>query len=181
MVTAMAQSLARNGYAGTTVSDVVRGAGVSRETFYERFSNKEDCFLATFDAAAAVLREQLVAASPREDGSSPAARFETAVGVYLEILAAEPELARTMLIEVYAVGPASLRRRVAAMESFVELLVAAVGARDSDSRFACEALVAATSSMVTLRLASGRHKDLLELRAPLSRLARRLLPDEAEG
>jgi AcrR family transcriptional regulator len=181
MVAAMAESLAENGYAGTTVADVIHGAGVSRETFYELFANKEECFLATFDAAAAVLTERLARAPRRSAGSSPAARFETAVGVYLEMLAAEPELARTMLIEVYAVGPASLRRRVAVMESFVQLLVDAVGAGDPEARFACEALVAATSSMVTLRLAAGRDEDLLELRAPLARLARRLLTGDGEA
>ena len=29
--------------------DVIEVAGVSRKTFYELFSSKEDCFLATYD------------------------------------------------------------------------------------------------------------------------------------
>jgi AcrR family transcriptional regulator len=176
MVAAMAESLARKGYPDTTVADVVRGAGVSRETFYEIFANREECFLAALDAAVATLTERMEEA-PRVAGKrSPAARFEAALRVYLEMLAAEPQLARTMLIEVYAVGPAALRRRVAVMEGFVDLLAQAVGATDAETRFACEALVAATSSLVTQRLAAGREDDLLALRAPLGRLAHGLLP-----
>ncbi len=173
----MAQALAENGYAGTTVADVVRGAEVSRETFYEQFANKEECFLATFDAAVAELTAR-VAAPPRpHDERSPAARFEASLGVYLQSLASEPELARTMLIEVYAVGPAALRRRVAVTDGFVELLVDAVAASDPETRFACEVLVAATSAMVTQRLAAGRAEDLVKLRVPLTRLADRLFAD----
>src|SRR3954465_9903368 len=50
MLGAMADAVARKTYAGTTVADGVAGAGVSRKTFYEHFRDKEECFLAGFDA-----------------------------------------------------------------------------------------------------------------------------------
>ena len=52
MLDAMAQAVATKGYAETTVADVVRVAGVSRKTFYQQFSNKQDCYRAAFDRAA---------------------------------------------------------------------------------------------------------------------------------
>ena len=55
MLEAMAHAVAAKGYAATTVADVVGGAGVSRKTFYEHFQDKEDCFLAAFDAGVQVL------------------------------------------------------------------------------------------------------------------------------
>src|SRR4029453_3157608 len=42
---------ADTGYAATTIEDIVRGAGVSKKTFYEHFSDKLDCFLAAYEAA----------------------------------------------------------------------------------------------------------------------------------
>jgi AcrR family transcriptional regulator len=46
---AMVEAVARNGYEGTSVKQVIGLAGVSRRSFYEQFANKEECFLATFD------------------------------------------------------------------------------------------------------------------------------------
>ncbi len=52
-----------------TVADVISRAGVSRETFYEQFADKEDAFLAALDAGAEVLVQFLGAAiaGPAED------------------------------------------------------------------------------------------------------------------
>ena len=49
---AMVEAVAENGYAGTSVRQVVGLAGVSRRSFYEQFPNKEECFLATYDVIA---------------------------------------------------------------------------------------------------------------------------------
>src|ERR1700684_395276 len=50
---AMVEAVAANGYAGTSVRQVVGLAGVSRRTFYEQFANKQECFLVTYDLLAA--------------------------------------------------------------------------------------------------------------------------------
>ena len=52
---AMAEVMAEKGYALTSVADVLRRARVSRETFYELYSSKEDCFMSVFDAAYAAI------------------------------------------------------------------------------------------------------------------------------
>ena len=48
---AMAEVMAQKGYVATTVGDVLRAAKVSRETFYEQFDSKEDCFMSALEAA----------------------------------------------------------------------------------------------------------------------------------
>jgi AcrR family transcriptional regulator len=43
----MVEAVARSGYEGVTVRQVIGLAGVSRRSFYEQFSNRQDCFLRT--------------------------------------------------------------------------------------------------------------------------------------
>ena len=43
--------VAEQGYAGMTVRRVCDRAGVSNKTFYDLFSDREDCFLAAFEQA----------------------------------------------------------------------------------------------------------------------------------
>src|SRR5271156_1812675 len=49
---AMVEAIARSGYEGTSVKQVIGLAGVSRRSFYEQFANKQECFLVTFDLIA---------------------------------------------------------------------------------------------------------------------------------
>ena len=53
---AMAEAVGEIGYVKTTVAEVLRRAGVSRETFYATYKDKHDCFMAAFDRAAAELQ-----------------------------------------------------------------------------------------------------------------------------
>lgn len=180
MLAAMAEAVAERGYVATPVADVIRRAGVSRGTFYEQFGDKEDCFLAAFDYVVHELTARMVAAVGRPEGRSPddgLARLDRALAVYLDVLARERVLARTFLIEVYGAGPAALRRRAAVADGFVGLIAEAVGAGDDDRHAACEAFVGATSSMVTMRVATGDYDSLPGLREPLLNVARRLLTE----
>ena len=40
--------MATQGYSSTSVADIIKSAGVSRQTFYELFTSKQDCFLASY-------------------------------------------------------------------------------------------------------------------------------------
>jgi AcrR family transcriptional regulator len=171
---AMAETMARKGYAATSVSEVLRAAGVSRETFYEQFSSKEDCFMDAFGAAVeAVLGA--VRAAPGSGGTA-LERFELGLQAYLDALAGDPAFARVLLIEVYAAGPAALQRRVVLQRGFVDAIDETFGRRTAADRFANEALVATISAMVTARLAAGDIDGLRALHRPLTQFARRLHP-----
>jgi AcrR family transcriptional regulator len=178
MMRAMAAAVAERGYVRATVADVIRGAGVSRETFYQHFDDKESAFLGTLDTCAATLRERLAeAAGP--DGP-PLERLERALGAYLAAMREEPTLARVCLIEAYAAGPAALRRRTEMLAGFVALVAGVFGARTQAEWFRCEAWAGAVSSMVTMRVAGGELDALPSLRPPLLELAAELLgPDPA--
>ena len=55
LMLALTEAVGESGYAATSVADVIGRAGVSRQTFYEQFTSKLDCFLAAFDAACEIL------------------------------------------------------------------------------------------------------------------------------
>jgi len=166
--------MAENGYVETSVADVLRRARISRETFYEQFSSKQDCFIASFDAAAGTILGRAASAAGRTGG--PLERFDRALRAYLEALAAEPALARLFLLEVYAAGEPALQRRAEIQARFSDLVAAGLGTRDEAERFACDTLVAAISAMVTARLAAGDIEGLAALHEPLVALVERALP-----
>jgi AcrR family transcriptional regulator len=165
--------MAEKGYAATTVADILRAAGVSRETFYEQFRSKEDCFARALEAAAGILLAGV--AQARGAAGPPIEQFDRTLRAYLGTLAAESEFARLFLVEVYAAGPDALERRAAVQRAFAENVTDLFDARTAERRFACEAFVAATSSMVTARLAANDPDGLRALHRPLLRLARTML------
>jgi len=180
MLRAMAEAVCDLGYGNTPVAEVLRRAGVSRETFYEQFANKEECFLAAYDASATTLLNAMAAERDSEPPPrSLGERLERALARYLQALAREPALARTFLVEVYAAGSAALARRVEVQARFAEALTVQLKAKGKKQRFACEAIVAAASALVTQRICAGRAAQLQELHDPLLRFARDSL--EAAG
>ncbi|HZE04348.1 MAG TPA: TetR/AcrR family transcriptional regulator [Solirubrobacteraceae bacterium] len=123
MLEAMVQAVAEKGYAHVAVADVIQRAGVSRKTFYEQFANKEDCFLAAYDAGVdalvAAIDDALAELAP--DWLAAARR---AVEVYLGRMATSPAFARAFLIEVLGAGPAALARRDTVQRRFADQLAA---------------------------------------------------------
>jgi AcrR family transcriptional regulator len=170
---ALADTMVEKGYVATTVADVLRAARVSRETFYEQFSSKEDCFMSAFEIA---MQFALAgAARPVPSDVPPVERFSRGLRVYLDTLASQPAFARLFLIEVWAAGPAAWRRRAELQGQEIERLQKVLGARSKRDRFAAEAMVSATISMVTARLAAGDVDGVRALHGPLTDLAARLL------
>jgi AcrR family transcriptional regulator len=176
MMLAMAEAMIEKGYVGTSVADVISRAGVSRETFYQQFLSKLDCFLGAFENAAAVLFAKVVErgiAGGADDDRL--ARFDRLLHQYLEALIAEPAFARLFLVEVYAAGPEAIARRIALQATIVDRLAAVLDLHDEADRFAAQALVVAIGGLVTGPLVSGDLDAIRALQAPLVDLARRLL------
>ncbi len=165
MLWAMTEAVSENGFAGTPVAEVLRRARVSRETFYEHFANREECFLAAYEASVALVMnsmEEAVAA-----GESGGDRLELALERYLATLASVPPAARTFMVGVYGAGDAALARRNEVQERFARQVAAWVGAATPEQRFVCEVLVAAVVGLVTQWICAGRAEALAELHQPL--------------
>jgi AcrR family transcriptional regulator len=167
MMTAMADAMTERGYVGTTVGDVLARAGVSRETFYQQFSSKLDCFMSAFDAAAALLFARVRKATAAPGAGSPLDDFDAVFTAYLDSLIAEPAYARLFLVEVNAAGPEAIERRAEVQAQVVDTVVQVLAVDDERGRFACRVLVAAISTMVVVPLVRGDLDALRELREPV--------------
>jgi AcrR family transcriptional regulator len=120
ILTAVAETTARLGYAETSVEDVIASAGVSRRTFYEHFKNKHEAFLAAYDEAAELAVRRVVRAV--EDADGFAGRTGAGLAALLHLLAAEPALAHMCVVDVMAAGPDALARRGSSMRTFAEIV-----------------------------------------------------------
>nr|WP_246345270.1 TetR/AcrR family transcriptional regulator [Conexibacter arvalis] len=116
----MAHVVSEEGYGAASVSKVVAAAGVSRNSFYEHFANKEECFLAAYDAAVDRVVARVRAAADAERTRQEA--FEAGFAAFLGFAAAEPDLAWLCVVEVLAAGPRALARRDDAMRRFALFL-----------------------------------------------------------
>jgi AcrR family transcriptional regulator len=162
LLEATGRAVADKGYAATTIEDIVRGAGVSKKTFYEHFTDKLDCFLAAYEAASDALLDHVRAAQGAE--RDWLARTRAGIHAHLRWLAAEPALARVFLIEVAAAGPEALERRERLRDRYAERmreLQIANGVPDE----IFHAVVAGADDLVVRRLREGG--DLLELESIL--------------
>ncbi|WP_433729462.1 TetR/AcrR family transcriptional regulator [Nocardia sp. CA-129566] len=179
ILSAMAEAMVENGYVGTSVAAILKRAGVSRETFYEQFRSKEDCFEAAYERAVELLIANIADAigGPEADAETadPADpdRLGRIMQAYFDGLIAEPAYARLYLVEVYAVGSKAVARRAQLQESFVAMIADVLDARTDQQRFACQTLAAAVSAMVTARIAVDDLAGLRALREPLLDLVRR--------
>src|SRR3982750_3956300 len=59
LIAGLAEAVAENGYAGTTIAHITRHAAVSRRTFYEHFNSKDECFVAAYDMVMAELSRRV--------------------------------------------------------------------------------------------------------------------------
>jgi len=117
---AMLESVGERGYVATTVADVVARAGVSRKAFYQHFANKEECFLATYDAVAREGRRRVARAFREADGRPD--RMEATIQTLFEAAMEHPDALRLAITEVSAVGPAGIERRERAISEFGGLI-----------------------------------------------------------
>src|SRR4051812_46068524 len=118
----MATAVGEKGYGAVAVADVIAGAGVSRRTFYEHFDNKEECFLAAYDAGVDAMLGAVDDAIGEAAADGPLAIARAGAARHLETLGANPAFARTFLVEVLAAGPRALERRAAVHARFAEQL-----------------------------------------------------------
>jgi AcrR family transcriptional regulator len=100
--------IAERGCKGTSIEALVKAAGVSSITFYERFEGKEECFAAAFDRAVeetvAGMREATAGEAGRE--LTWPEQVSTALRALLSMVAADPARGRMCLVEAQTGGPA---------------------------------------------------------------------------
>jgi AcrR family transcriptional regulator len=166
LIAGLAEAVAENGYGGTTIAHITRHAAVSRRTFYEHFSSKDECFIAAYDAVMEELRGRVARAFDDEEEWPQAVR--AGIAAMLEFLTAEPNLARLSMVEALVAGPVVVERYDAAIQSLVPYFRAGREGRSADvlSRLSPtteEALVGGMVSLISRRIFAGRTDELESL------------------
>jgi AcrR family transcriptional regulator len=119
IINGLALEASEKGYRAVTVADIVKRAGIARNTFYENFGSKEECFLAAQQYAMSTALEEVVeAAGELEDWPR---RVVAGLAAFLRYVEAEPALARTCMVEALAAGPASVKYYEESLQAFVSL------------------------------------------------------------
>jgi AcrR family transcriptional regulator len=166
---AMVASVAERGYAATRLSDLAELSGVSLNSFYSLFADKEACFAAASEEIlAATLGAMTRPAASWED------QVRRDVAAFAELVVAQPAAARMCLIEAQAVGPTALEPLEEAMAKVeAETLEAArtVGYEAEELPAMVSALVGALMEIVRGRLRSGKEAELPGLVADYADLA----------
>jgi AcrR family transcriptional regulator/DNA-binding MarR family transcriptional regulator len=152
------------GYAGVSARSVSERAGVSNRTFYQAFSDREDCFLAAFDHAVDGLEIELRAAYESED--EWVAKIRAGLAALLETLDREPAVRRLVFVEALAAGPRVLARRASVQEQLAGAIDA--GRADVQAPVGVPASMAAAVVGATFGVIHGRLLE--ESTAPLSEL-----------
>ena len=122
LLEAMVRVAAAKGYEATTVTDVIEVAGVSRETFYEMFEDKEECFLEGYDAVMDVLIAHVSTAYEASSHESWPERVAAVLRALVELLSSEADIARMAMVEVTAAGDDARSRYRAALARFTPFL-----------------------------------------------------------
>ncbi len=157
----MGELCARAGYASVDVASVSAHAGVSTQTFYQCFQNRDDCLAAALGAAAGrVLHEP-----PASGGGRRAHPARLALEALLRASDREPDAARLLFCEASAAGPSvrgELQLLLAEYECALEVLLdGSRGARPLDLPAA--AVTGALGALVSRELRTQGGPRLLSL------------------
>jgi AcrR family transcriptional regulator len=161
LLAAMIKTVTEIGYNTLTVQNVLTRAGISRPTFYEQFEDKEDCFLAAFDASAARMRERIEAAVA-DAGPSWRERLRSGIAELLRFIVEEPEEARMVIVEARASSPAGLLRRDEMLDRYAGCIDALIRRElaEPPSAIAAAGVVGGIESVLYARLQKGETEGL---------------------
>ena len=180
ILAAMFDVATQKGAANVSVAHVVERSGVSRRTFYEAFTDREDCFLAAFEDALAFASQRVLPAYEAERKWQE--RIRAGVVALLWFLDEEPVIGRLLVVESLVGGAKTLERRSEVLAQLTAAtdegrtpkgtLTGAQAVKHAKSASAlppltAEGVVGGALSVIHTRLAQDDHEPLIELVNPL--------------
>lgn len=182
LIRAMLETVAARGYEATTVPDVVATARVSRNSFYEFFSDKTDCFIAACDEEASDLLRTAIAFAGEPEWVE---MMRLGVRAYLRWWAERPAFSRAYFTGLPSAGDRAIEQRERAYELFAQMF-AEVGRRARSQQPSLAPLpeivpmllVRSITELVGAEVRAGRTKELERLEHELVFVAVKLLADD---
>ncbi len=164
----MVEAVAANGYAETTVTELVRLAGVSKTTFYNHFEGKQECFLATFDDIVELLATAVAEAFAGPDDVRE--KVAAALTVFMRLGVDQPSAASLISVDSLTLGAAGIAHREHAAERFEAMLRTSLETVPGGERvpsMATNAVVSGIRAIAYWRLRAGTEAELPGLVEPL--------------
>jgi AcrR family transcriptional regulator len=164
MLAAAVEAVEEVGYARMTVAQVIGRARVSRKTFYDVFSDREDCFLAAFDQA--LDQAKALASEAYEGESSWRDGVRSALARLLIFMDEEPGLAKLCVVEALGAGERVLERRARALDELAAVIDQGrfvTNATREPPEVTAEGVVGAIFAVLHTRLLEGGKKHFTDL------------------
>jgi AcrR family transcriptional regulator len=167
---AIVEVAAREGYAGTTITEIANVAAISLTTFYKSFEGgKEDAFLAALDDV--MLRLLEVALPAYREANDWPHGLQGAIDAIFAFLARDPATAEFAAEAVWGGGPAAIARIEESMTGFQALLAQGMRRRPGGSKVVSEAIGASILALGYDSVTRGGAERLRELVAPATFVA----------
>lgn len=182
LLRAMGRCVSEQGYAETTIADVVRYARTSRSVFYKHFADKEECFLETYRQMTEVrIGASLSAAAEVEEWD---AKLDAGIAAYFRWMADHPEVAVTTVVEVHSAGRRALAARAEALAQWTRTiqslarLAREAGEEVEIDETACFAVILVAEAYVHESARQRRLDEVVEKTAAVQALARSVFERE---
>jgi AcrR family transcriptional regulator len=120
ILAAMVRVVGAKGYREASVAAIIEQAGISRTTFYRHFDDKHACFLAAYEMLTGELVAEVLAGCDSEEPWLE--RMTAGLRAIVGRFAADPDLARILVVEVGAAGADTRRLHWGAVGRFAEYL-----------------------------------------------------------
>jgi len=168
MLAAAVDAVGEVGYARMSVAQVIGRARVSRKTFYDVFSDREDCFLTAFNQAVEQARAIATEAYERESGWREGIR--SALASLLVFMDEEPGLAKLCVVEALGASERVLDHRARVLDELARVIdrgrFVASGTNEPPDVTA-EGVVGAVFAVMHARVLDGGREPLADLLGPL--------------
>lgn len=176
------QVFAERGYHATSVSDLVKAAGVARGTFYLYFQSKESLFLELLDDLMAELRAGIKGVDPSAD-AGVRAQLPAVIGRVLNAVSANRALTRILFREAIGLDAEVDARLAAFNDQIHEYVIRALrlGRAMDVVREELDLDVAATCIVGGVRYIVQRHIVAQDDPADLDALARGIVATYLDG
>jgi AcrR family transcriptional regulator len=178
LLRAMGRCVSDQGYAETTIADVVRYARTSRSVFYKHFADKEQCFLETYRQMTDVRIDASLAAAAEVDEWD--AKLDVGIAAYMRWMAEHPEVAVTTVVEVHCAGRHAQEARSRAIADWmktikgVTVLARKAGVEVEVDEAACLAIILTAEYYVYEYARKRRLDEVIEKTPAVQALARAL-------
>lgn len=175
LLAGLAIALEQAPLAGIYTGDIVREARVSKRTFYEHFSNKEECFLALYKENSGRILQVLKEATLQPD-ISMLELIDRGAQAYLSEMQRQSTLMQRLYIDIMGLGVEGLQARREIIEQFAGLIIARYEAERAKmpsmplmKHELVVGVIAGLNELILFKIEDGEAEQLLDL-VDISRL-----------